>query len=72
MTSSKAENILIRLRGDLDGSGDIDVTDVNYLAYMIVGKAPSDLTADFNGNKRVDIGDLAKIAYYVMGLINQL
>ena len=32
MTSSKAENILIRLRGDLDGSGDINVTDVNYLA----------------------------------------
>ncbi|MFQ6063812.1 MAG: hypothetical protein ACE5J9_11680, partial [Methanosarcinales archaeon] len=30
---------------------------VTYVAYMVVGKVPVDLSADFNGNGRVDIGD---------------
>ena len=50
----------------------MDVEDLSYVAYMVVGKAKPDLKADFNNNGRVDIGDLAKIAYYVIGKINQL
>jgi len=56
-----------RVRGDLNGDGDIDISDVSRVAYMVVGKVPADPAADFNGNGKVDIGDAAKIACYLVG-----
>ncbi len=63
---------VISIKGDFNGNGQVDIGDVAYVAYMVVGKIEPDLKADFNGNGRVDIGDLAKIAYYVLGKINEL
>ena len=59
-------------RGDVNGDGIVDISDVAKVAYMVVGKEPADLAADFNGNERVDIGDAAKIAYFVVGEIDTL
>jgi len=60
------------VRGDLNGDGDIDISDVSRVAYMVVGKVPADPAADFNGNGKVDIGDAAKIACYLVGKIPAL
>ena len=59
-------------RGDVTGDGIIDISDVAKVAYMVVGKEPADLAADFNRNDQVDIGDAAKIAYFVVGEIEAL
>jgi len=61
-----------RVRGDLNGDGDIDISDVSRVAYMVVGKVPADPAADFNGNGKVDIGDAAKIACFIVGKIGEL
>ncbi|MFQ6072195.1 MAG: hypothetical protein ACE5KT_05770, partial [Methanosarcinales archaeon] len=68
----QASNITLHIKGDFNGNDIVDLGDVTYVAYMIVGKVPEDLSADFNGNGRVDIGDTAKIAYYVAGKISEL
>ena len=63
---------LTKIKGDFNGNRIVDIGDVCYVAYIVVGKLPHDPRADFNGNGRVDIGDLAKIAYYLLGKINRL
>ncbi|HID28033.1 MAG TPA: DUF3344 domain-containing protein, partial [Methanosarcinales archaeon] len=60
------------VKGDFNENGRVDIGDAAYVAYMVVGKVPVDLSADFNGNGRVDIGDATKIAYYVVGKISKL
>ena len=60
------------VKGDFNENGRVDIGDAAYVAYMVVGKVPVDLSADFNGNGRVDIGDASKIAYYVVGKISKL
>jgi len=64
--------VLSGVKGDFNGNGRVDIGDADYVAYMVVGKVPVDLSADFNGNGRVDIGDAAKIAYYLVGKISEL
>ena len=59
-------------KGDVTGDGKVDISDVSKVAYMVVGKEPADLAADFNENGKVDIGDAAKIAYYFVGKIEAL
>jgi len=60
------------LKGDLNGNGRIDIGDAAWVAYMVTGKVPADLSVDFNGNNRVDIGDAAKIVYYLVGKVDKL
>jgi len=62
----------VRLRGDFNGVGIVDVGDVARAAYIVVGKEPADPEADFNGNGIVDIGDASKIAYYFIGKVTVL
>jgi len=62
-----ADTFTIRLRGDFNGVGGVDIGDVAKVAYMVVGKEPQDLEADFNRNGIADIGDASKIAYYFVG-----
>ncbi|MFQ6120368.1 MAG: DUF4430 domain-containing protein, partial [Methanosarcinales archaeon] len=69
---SEKKTISVTVKGDFNGNGRVDIGDVTYVAYMIVGKVPMDLKADFNGNGRVDIGDASKIAYYLVGKIDTL
>ncbi len=71
-TNSTSKEIYVTIKGDFSGNGKIDVSDVNAVAWMVIGKVKQDLRADFNNNGRVDIGDLAKIAYYLLGKINEL
>ena len=65
-------SIEVGVKGDFNGNGRVDIGDVAYVAYMVLGKVPKNSKADFNGNGRVDIGDLAKIAYYYIGKIHEL
>jgi len=62
-----ADAFTVRPRGDINGNGQVEISDVAKAAYMVVGSAPQDLEADFNGNGIVDIGDASKIAYYFIG-----
>ncbi len=71
-TLSRPGYIIVTVRGDFNGNGEVDIGDVSRVACMVVGKEPADLAADFNGNGRVDIGDAAKIAYYFVGEIGEL
>jgi subtilisin family serine protease len=64
--------ISIRVKGDFNGNGFVDIGDVSKVAYMVAGKIPEDMTADFNGDDRVDIGDASKIAWYFIGKIAEL
>ncbi|MFQ6055127.1 MAG: S-layer protein domain-containing protein [Methanosarcinales archaeon] len=57
---------------DFSGNGKVDIDDATIVSYMVIGKVPSDLSADYNQNGRVDIGDAAKIAFYVAGKISEL
>jgi parallel beta-helix repeat protein len=72
LTNSTSQLLIVTVKGDFNGNGIVDIGDVAYVAYMVVGRIPQDLRADFNGNGRVDIGDLAKVAYYLIGKINEL
>ncbi len=65
-------SIKITIKGDFNSNGRIDIGDVCYVAYIVVGKLPQDPRADFNNNGRVDIGDLVKIAYFLLGKIREL
>ncbi|KAF5052590.1 PKD domain protein [anaerobic digester metagenome] len=72
-TLSRSDYIAVTApKGDVTGDGIIDISDVSKVAYMVVGKEPEDLVADFNGNGKVDIGDAAKIAYYFVEKIGEL
>ncbi len=62
----------IRVKGDLNNNGRVDIGDAALVAYMVVGNVPEDLDADFNGDGIVDIGDAAKIAHFIVGRISAL
>jgi PKD repeat protein len=64
--------LVYRVRGDLNGNGEVDIGDVARVAHMVVGLTPVDTGADFNGNGGVDAGDAAKIAWFSVGKIIEL
>ncbi len=72
LTNSTTKLIRVTVKGDFNGNFEVDIGDVTYVAWMLIGKADTNLRADFNNNGRVDIGDLAKIAYYLLGKISEL
>ncbi|MDI3502468.1 MAG: hypothetical protein PWR09_593 [Archaeoglobi archaeon] len=65
-------SVRVTMKGDFNGNDRIDIGDIVHVAFIVVGKLPSDEAADFNGNEEVDIGDLAKIAYYLLGKVDEL
>ncbi|MFA5213674.1 MAG: right-handed parallel beta-helix repeat-containing protein, partial [Methanoregula sp.] len=68
-----SDGFRVRLRGDFNGNGAVDIGDVTLVAYMVVNRAPSQIpAADFNSNGIVDIGDAAKIAWFGVGKITVL
>ena len=71
-TLSRPGYITVTVRGDFNGDGEVDISDVSKVAYMVIGKVAADPAADFNQNGKVDIGDAAKIAYYSVGKIGEL
>jgi hypothetical protein len=52
--------------GDFDGDGDVDISDIQKIAYRWnaqTGEALYALQYDLDGNGRIDIGDIQKVAY---------
>jgi hypothetical protein len=45
----------VNIAPDIDDDGNVTVNDVVRVAYMVVGKIPQDLKADFNNNGRLTI-----------------
>jgi hypothetical protein len=63
----------ITTRGDLNHNWEVDIGDVAWVAYMVVGRTPVILPdADFNNNGGVEVGDAAKIAWFYVGKIPAL
>ena len=56
------------LRGDLNGDGLVDVSDVNIIIDMVLGKQEQDLAvADLDGNGIIDVSDVNAIIDIVLG-----
>jgi PKD repeat protein len=61
LSNSSTKSITVFLKGDFNGNGFVDISDVCYVACMVVGLTNQNLDADFNSNNRIDIGDLHKV-----------
>jgi hypothetical protein len=60
--------------GDVDGDGKVDVTDVNIVVNIILGKdnaANYNGRADVNGADGVDVSDVNAIVNIILGKTNQ-
>ena len=56
------------LLGDLNNDGQVDVTDVNIMIDMVLGKVETDINlADLDGNNMVDVSDVNAIIDIVLG-----
>ena len=59
------------LRGDLNGDGLVDVTDVSILIDLVLGKTSPDLSPqaqpDLNGDGLVDVTDVSTLIDTVLG-----
>lgn len=55
--------------GDVDGNGTVDVTDVNFVVNIILGKAQfaNYPNADVDGNGVVDVTDVNKVVNIILG-----
>ena len=63
----------LRIRGDLNDNGGVDVGDVAKTANMYVGNISEEVgLTDFNGNGELDIGDAAKLANYYVENIDEV
>ena len=59
------------LNGDVNGDGDIDITDVVGIANYVMGETPgifNQANADINGNGSVDVSDVVKLANIILGV----
>lgn len=57
-----------QMRGDLNGDNQVDVTDVNIIIDMVLGKQAQNLsTADLDGNNLIDVTDVNIIIDIVLG-----
>ena len=53
--------------GDVTGDGKVDVSDVNAVINMMLGKATMDLNADLNNDGKVDVSDVNAIINIMLG-----
>ncbi len=53
--------------GDLDGSGVVDVGDLNIIINFMLGKMDTDPGADLNGDGNVDIDDMNRLINIMLG-----
>ena len=57
-----------RIRGDVNGDGSVDVSDVTMLISMVLGGTPADLTvADLNGDGLLDVTDVTGVIAIALG-----
>ena len=60
----------IIIRGDIDGDGAVDVSDVNIIVNIILGKAQASSylgEADLNGDSEIDVSDVNTIVNIILG-----
>ena len=55
--------------GDVSGDLQCDVTDVNMVIDMVLGKSPVSWRADFDGNGVVDVADVNRVIDFVLGIL---
>lgn len=55
------------IAGDVNGDGAVDVSDVNEVINMILGKTAMDTVADLDGNGTVDVTDINHIINIILG-----
>ena len=53
--------------GDLNGDGNVDVTDVNIAIDIVLGNTGLNAKADLNGDGEVDFIDVSKIVDFILG-----
>lgn len=56
--------------GDINGDGKVDVTDVNLVINMMLGKVEYAAVADINADGRVDVSDVNAIINLMLGITN--
>ena len=52
--------------GDLNGDGQLNVTDVTVLINMILGTEPMSAKADINGDGKVDVSDITALINLIL------
>lgn len=55
------------LRGDVNRDGTVDVSDVNEVVNMLLGKTDKTAIADLNGDENVDVNDINEIVNILLG-----
>jgi hypothetical protein len=64
------------LKGDIDGDGKVDLSDIILIADFLTGKQAltpaQQAAADVDGDGKIDIFDIIEIARYLAGLVTQL
>ena len=53
--------------GDVTGDGKVDVSDVNQVINMMLGKAEQTVRADVNGDGKVDVSDVNQVINLMLG-----
>jgi hypothetical protein len=54
------------LKGDVNGDGEVNVTDLVPLVNMILGVTPSSTAADVNGDGEVNVTDLVPLVNLIL------
>ena len=57
----------VAIAGDVTGDGMVDISDVNALINMMLGKTAPTSAADINGDGNVDISDVNAVINLMLG-----
>ncbi|MBR6283321.1 MAG: dockerin type I repeat-containing protein [Muribaculaceae bacterium] len=57
----------VAVTGDIDGSGVVDVEDLNIIINMILGKTELNEACDINHDGEVDVDDMNTIINIILG-----
>ena len=73
-SNNQTETFTVYVKGDINGDGDIDISDLAMVKSRLLEKITFSndkaLAADINNDKSVDISDLAMIKGYLLGRTN--
>ncbi len=58
---------ILKSSGDVNGDGKADVTDVNQIINIMLGKAENNAAADVNGDGKIDVTDVNQVINIMLG-----
>ena len=68
LRATGVETSLEPLVGDVNGDGQVDISDVNIVINLMLGKTTDeDYEGDINGDGNVDISDVNLVINYMLG-----